>query len=253
MNTNRNLIVIVGGSGGIGSVVSRLYAIRGHQVCVLDIQEPQSPAGDYYQVDITDTQNIQDVAERIRNKYGAVSHLINVTGGVVSFNSESGSRERGEFEGLFSMPPDIIEKSIFYNLVSPIHLVKTFLPYFSEAKDDNPSAVLISSINALRDYGCPAYSAAKAGLYGFVKSVSAELGQRGVRINTVSPGTVKTPRTMSHPKDWTYLEKNTALGRLATREDVAQTVYALTHFMTGTTGQDVVVDAGQTIVAGLKP
>ena len=76
--------------------------------------------------------------------------------------------------------------------------------------------------------------------------MASELGVRGIRINTVLPGTVVTGSN-SQPKDIEALRRQSALGRLATADDIAHAVHALSHIMTAVTGQSLVVDCGQTV------
>jgi NAD(P)-dependent dehydrogenase (short-subunit alcohol dehydrogenase family) len=105
-------------------------------------------------------------------------------------------------------------------------LIREFLPLLEfghtrQAPDaTDRSITLVSSINALRDYGLPAYSAAKAGMFGFIRAMAPELGTRGIRINAVVPGTVETG-VQTQPKDLQALRRNTALGRLTSPSDIA--------------------------------
>jgi NAD(P)-dependent dehydrogenase (short-subunit alcohol dehydrogenase family) len=134
-------------------------------------------------------------------------------------------------------------------------LIRSFLPLLgfgsanddpADPDDDDHSVVMVSSINALRDYGLPAYSAAKAGMYGLAHSLATELGAEGIRINVVTPGTVSSG-SRAQPKDFEALRRGTVLGRLARPEDVAAAIVALTLDLRAVTGQSLVVDCGQIV------
>jgi len=250
VQAREDVVLIAGGAGGIGSSICEFYEGRGHKVIVLDVVEPTCAHSHFIKVDIRDIAALEQARNEIVDKYGQITHLINVTGGCINSVDSSGNVV-DEFHGLANTTPRLVSDSIGLNLIAPIHLVQTFLPLFTNDRAKHPSVVLTSSINAVKDYGSASYSASKAGLYGFVKAMATELGDIGIRINTVSPGTVVTPRTASQPKDWDFIKRGTALGKLTVPLDVAKTVFAMTHLMPATTGQDVIVDAGQTVIGGL--
>jgi NAD(P)-dependent dehydrogenase (short-subunit alcohol dehydrogenase family) len=82
-----------------------------------------------------------------------------------------------------------------------------------------------------------------------MRALTAPLGREGIRINVVAPGTVRTPRTeriWAHvPDHFPRLEATTALGRLASPDDVARAYLALATLLTHVTGEVLVVDGGQ--------
>jgi NAD(P)-dependent dehydrogenase (short-subunit alcohol dehydrogenase family) len=109
--------------------------------------------------------------------------------------------------------------------------------------------VLIGSVNGLAALGHPAYSAAKAGLVSYAKSLAIELGQYGIRANLVCPGTVKTPawqaRVERNPRIFEELKKWYPLGDVATPEDIADAVQFLASPQARViTGVALPVDAG---------
>jgi len=139
-----------------------------------------------------------------------------------------------------------MSKSIDLNLKSSFALMKELLPLLKADISTDRSITLISSICAKISVGQPAYSAAKAGLLGLVYGTTVELGKYNIRINAVLPGCVCTERCEKILKG--YIEgmmKYTALGRLSTEEEIANTIYAVSHLMTAMTGQYVVADCGQ--------
>lgn len=233
-------IVVIGGSGGIGSAVVSNYAARGHQVIIGDLDAegagklintyPQNVR--YVDTNVCSASSRTFFFESLKQRGTTINHIVSLAGGAGD-----------EWGGLEATTHETIVQSVALNLISHICLVKESLPRF--AQEGDRSITLVSSINALGDFGLPAYSAAKAGLLGFVYACTTELGSKGIRINAVLPGTTPTPRTLKEPKDFEKYKAGTALGRLTTPEEVANTIYALSHLMTATTGQYVVADCGQ--------
>jgi len=116
--------------------------------------------------------------------------------------------------------------------------------------------VLIGSVNALTTLGHPAYSAAKAALVSYTRSLAMELGAYGIRANIVLPGTVKTPawqaRADKNPQVFEQLKKWYPLGDFATPDDVADAVLFLASPAARViTGVALPVDAG--LMAGILP
>ena len=93
------------------------------------------------------------------------------------------------------------------------------------------------------------YNASKSGIVGFTRSLARELGPRGIRVNTVSPGwimTAKQLREHATPRDRAELVKAQALKFLLTEEHVTPlTLFLLSRSAAGITGQNVVVDGGK--------
>ena len=237
--TSYGSIVIVGGAGGIGQCISQKYLDGGEQVVVVDRVQPafQHRSLKYVSVDVTDTRDIQRAATEIKGQGITVRHLVSLAGGALPAEFESDIR---------LVDDNDLERSIRLNLTSHLWLTKYFMGDDPTDGSDR-SVVFVSSINALRGYGLTAYTAAKAGLLGATRELACSLASRGIRVNAVLPGTIPTPRTSKQPKDMSALLRGTALGRFATPEDIASCCYFLTHLTKSVTGQNIVVDAGQSV------
>jgi len=241
-------VVVVGGAGGIGSATVRKYAEAGCRIIIGDINsgtaailvnEPGIDA-EFIPLDVLKYESIKDFAVRISENYGGVTHLVNLAGGSLP--------EETVESGIEGISPELISTSIDLNLKSHLYLIKEFLPLIREDRSDNKSITLISSVNALISFGQPAYSSAKAGMIGLVHALANELGSYNIRINAVLPGTTPTQTCDGFLKEsYDLLRKASALKRLSTPEDIANTIYAVSHLMTSVTGQYVVADSGQII------
>jgi meso-butanediol dehydrogenase/(S,S)-butanediol dehydrogenase/diacetyl reductase len=118
--------------------------------------------------------------------------------------------------------------------------------------------VSVASVNGLMSFGNPAYSAAKAGLINLMQSVAVEHGPRGIRANTVSPGSVRTEhpswqeRQARDPAIFEKLARWYPVGRVGAPEDIAAAIAFLASDEAAfVNGANLVVDGGLT--AGMAP
>jgi 3-oxoacyl-[acyl-carrier protein] reductase len=140
---------------------------------------------------------------------------------------------------------------ISVNLKGAFNYVRALAPHLIERRAGR--VVLISSINGLRGkFGQTNYAASKAGLIGFARALALELGPRGVTVNVVAPGFVRTAMTASLPAE--VVERagsESPLGRVAEVEDIARAVeFLCTESGRHLTGVVLRVDGGQALAAG---
>lgn len=238
-------IVVSGGAGGIGSEIVKRFSAVGMNIIILDINPLnkqniyRTNKGNilYYNVDIRLSSAIKTFVSTLTKEKIRISHLISLAGGAL----------KGEFDKFENTDDDVFKQSINLNLNSHILLTKHLLPLMSDLNISNKSITYISSINAKMDFGLPAYSAAKSGLIGLTKTLSAELGKKGIRVNSVLPGTTLTDRTSKEPKDFSEYFKGSLLNRFASAEEIAEVVYCVAIKFTSVTGQEIIADCGQTV------
>lgn len=240
---SQDIILITGGDGNIAKRIVKKYINNGNRVIATDIHKKTKNLEfykhknyEYYQLDVMQVEQIQQLYYIIEKRYGRITHLI----------SAAGMPVEGEKDGIKNATIDEIDKSIKLNLSSHIYITKIFLPLL-EKENGNKTITMISSINALKSFNLPVYSAAKSGLYGFMNSLTKELGKKNIRINVVSPGTVPTDKELSMGEKFCNYHYKTmlALDNFTKPEDIADTIFALTHIMKAITGQNIVVDSGQ--------
>jgi 3-oxoacyl-[acyl-carrier protein] reductase len=237
-------IVIAGGAGFIGRFVAAHYLSEGHRVIGVDRNKEaalrlreENKSVHMIISDLGDPQKSRRLGEEILERFGGVTHAINLMGGYVP----------GENAGIAATPDETIEQCIGINFKNSLYFLREMLPLLEAEKSSNRSVVLVSSINAIQDYGRYVYGACKAGILGIVRSSATELGSKGIRINAILLGTCPNPEKFVASLDYASLQNETVLNRFVTPAEIAQSVYAFTHLMTGVTGQYLTVDCGQTI------
>ena len=240
----KEIVLITGGDGNIAKEIVRKYLENGSIVIATDIHKNttnhefmNNKNYIYYKADVTKLEDLKDVHTKIQEKYGRITHLI----------SAAGRPMKTEIDGIQSVTFEEIEKSINLNLTSHIYIVKIFLDLIENEEKTNKTITLISSINALKSFNLPVYSAAKSGIYGLMKALTKTLGRKNIRINVISPGTVPTKEEIeSNGNFYNYRYKEMlALNEFTKQSDIADAVYALTNITKAITGQNIVVDSGQ--------
>ena len=242
-------IVVTGGSRGIGLGIAIRLAKAGYRPIIVARTVPK-PAiieaardnaaadelswGDI-EFDLSNTDSYLKLARRIRDEFGPVYGLVNNAGISLS--------------GILSNTPDAsIEHIIKMNVTAPILLTK-YLVRSMMVGGGGGRIVNISSIVASTGYaGLPVYSATKASLIGFTKSMAREVGSLGITVNAVAPGFIDTEMTHGlTEKHREQIKRRSALQRMATIDDVAAAVeFLMSTAAAALTGTVMTVDAGTT-------
>ena len=192
MSTTEPRVAIVTGAGrGIGAAIAQRLASDGLKVAVLDLAEEQSQktvdaitsaGGQALAVgaDVSDVDSVKAAVAKVADELGAPTVLVN-NAGIIRDNL------------LFKMTVDD------WDAVMGVHLRGAFLmsretqKYMTEAGFGR--IVNLSSVSALGSRGQANYSAAKAGLQGFTKTLAIELGKFGVTTNAIAPGFIESDMT----------------------------------------------------------
>ncbi len=188
---SKRVAIVTGGARGIGAGTARRLAADGLAVAVLDLKEGDSQAtvdaitgagGTALAVgaDVSDSDQVKAAVDKVVTELGPPAVLIN-NAGVIRDNM------------LFKMTDDD------WDTVLGIHLRGSFLMSRAGQKhmvDQRFGRIVnLSSSSALGNRGQANYSAAKAGLQGFTKTLAIELGQFGITANAVAPGFIATDMT----------------------------------------------------------
>ncbi|MEM9630883.1 MAG: SDR family NAD(P)-dependent oxidoreductase [Pseudomonadota bacterium] len=173
--------IVTGGAAGIGAEVARHYADAGAKVMIWDANTPSSgPEGvEFCKVDISQPDQIAHALETTINAFGSIDFLSHNAG----FS--------GPTLPVIECDPATWARVIDVNLTGTFRLAHAIVPVMLE-KD---SGRIINMASLAGKEGTPnasAYSAAKAGVIGFTKSLAKELAQTGIRVNCIAPAAIQT-------------------------------------------------------------
>jgi len=240
-------VVVTGGSRGIGLEIARVLAAAGYRVIAVARSgtpelaaanrlagERESGALELRTCDLAQLDKLPVFVRELRSEFGAIYGLVNNAG-------------LGTPSVLSVMHDGEIERLIRLNTLSPIMLSKYVLRSMMTARSGR--IVNMASIVAFTGYsGLSVYSASKASLIGFTRSLAREVGQLGITVNAIAPGFVDTEMTgQLDGQQRARIMKRSALRRLAEPVDVARSV----EFLLGDGGRNITgtvmtLDAGAT-------
>jgi 3-oxoacyl-[acyl-carrier protein] reductase len=240
-------VIVTGGSRGLGLAMARTLAGAGYRVIALarkptdDLAAASRTATDggrgaieFRACDLSELTGIGPLVKSLRAEFGALYGLINNAG-------------LGTSGLLSTMRDQDIQRLIQLNTISPILLSKYVVRSMMTQRAGR--IVNIASIVASTGYsGLSVYSATKASLIGFTRSLAREVGQLGITVNALAPGFVATEMTqeLSEPQRET-IARRSALKRMPDPIDVARSA----KFLLGDAGRNITgtvltIDAGNT-------
>jgi NAD(P)-dependent dehydrogenase (short-subunit alcohol dehydrogenase family) len=240
------VFLVYGGTGGIGNVVARQLkaggarpAIAGRDAARLsDLSDELSCAT--FEIDATDTESVERAARSTLEREGRLDGVVNCVGSLLLKPAHLTSDE--DWRNVMDT-----------NLGSAFAVVRAA----GRVMTDGGSVVLVSSAAART--GLPnheAIAAAKAGVIGLCRSAAATYAGRGLRVNAVAPGLVRTAMTERITRNETAAKSSEALhalGRLGEPEDVARAIcWLLSPEQSWVTGQILGVDGGLADVRSRK-
>ena len=196
MRLKDRVAIITGGARGIGQATAELFASEGATALIWDVLEEGEAtakgiveAGNkaaFYKIDITNPQEVQDTVAGIMQEYGKIDILVN-NAGIIRDKS------------FLKMSHVEWDQVISVNLTGVFNCTKAVAPYMKEA---GYGRVLTTSsiVGITGAFGQTNYSATKAGVIAFTKSLAKELGRYGITANAIAPGFIKTAMTDSIPE-----------------------------------------------------
>ena len=235
---------ITGGTRGIGKKIAITLAKDGYDIAINYRKENDDLENIKNEIektnvkflavkgDVTDIDSTQQMVNDIIKEYGKIDVLVNNAG--ITKDTLLVRIKKEEFE-------DVID----VNLIGTFNITKNVIPYMIKQRKGriiNISSVVGISGNA----GQTNYSASKAGIIGFTKSLAKEVGSRNILVNAVAPGFIETQMTdILKDEVKEEISKKIPLKRMGTVEDVANVVKFLTSEDSSyITGQVIQVDGG---------
>jgi 3-oxoacyl-[acyl-carrier protein] reductase len=240
MDKEKGTVIISGGSRGLGfeivnQFLAKRYAVgtfsRGSSEQIESLSD--NPRFYWKSVDGSEYQALSAYLIEAENRLGNIVGLVN--------NAAVGA------DGILStMRTADIDRAIDINLKAQIYLSKLVSKRLLRNRDG--FITNISSIMGLRGLpGVSVYSATKAAMDGMTRSLAKEMGRKGIRVNSVSPGYFASDMVKDLTEDIIRkIERRTPLGRLGTQEEIARLVLFLATDGKFITGQNITIDGGFT-------
>ena len=211
-------VLITGSSSGIGRECAVLFLEKGYEVLGIDIKEDtiKHPLYTHFSADVRDKDNLPCI--------DGINILI----------TSAGVQNSGD--------------DISINLKGTINTVEKY-----GVKEEIESILMISSASAHTGLEFPEYSASKGGVLSYMRNVARRVAEYGATCNSISPGGVITDLNkpvMEDEKLWKEIMDLTPLKKWATSREIAEWIYFLTVINKSATGEDFLIDNGETKLNG---
>ena len=243
---NKRVAVITGGMGGLGETISTKMVDAGYRVIVT--YSPSNKTSEKwlasmkgkgyelraYGVDVADYESCRQCVEKVANEVGPVDILVN----------NAGITRDMTFRKMTKADWDVVMHT---NLDSVFNMTKQVCDGMVERGWGR--IINVSSVNGSKGaFGQVNYSAAKAGMHGFTKSLSLEVARKGVTVNTISPGYIGTKMVTAIPKEIldSKIIPQIPGGRLGKPEEVAGLIiYLCSEEAAFVNGANIAINGGQ--------
>ena len=242
--SKKRIVLVTGATGGLGTAMCKEMYNKGYEVVAnyrnrlkAEIWKNQLQQDGYnihvYESDVSDFDQVGNMVNKIESEIGPIDTLIN----------NAGITKDGKFT---KMSRDDWEKVINSNLNSVFNCSRHVINGMIERQFGR--IINISSVNGQRgQIGQANYSAAKAGMHGFTKTLAMEVAKYGITVNTVSPGYIATEMVMAVPeKIREQIVTQIPVGRLGNTSEVAELVaYLASEKSKFITGANYSINGGQ--------
>ncbi len=236
--------LITGATGGIGTQIAKKMYAQGAILALTDmnmdkLKALQSELGDrvfVYSANLTDSDSLKELVKNVEKDCGKIDILVNNAG-----ITKDGLSMR--------MTDEQWQQVLDINLTAGFKLARAVIPGMMKRRFGRIIS-MASIVGVMGNAGQANYSASKAGLIAMSKCMAQELASRGITLNCVAPGFIKTPMTDALTDEVkAQLLKEVPMGRLGTAEDIANTVVFLASDEAAyITGQTIHVNGGMAMI-----
>jgi NAD(P)-dependent dehydrogenase (short-subunit alcohol dehydrogenase family) len=240
--------IVTGSATGIGKATAMLFASEGARVVVSDIDEAparevvkailaKSNEAIFVKADVSKPEDVKQLIETTVRSYGRIDVVVN-----------NAAVYRGDGD-ILKVPDEVWDKVMAVNLKGTYLCCKFAIAQMVQQRGG--SIVNISSVNALMGFSLTAYTASKGGVEALTRLLAMEFGPKGIRVNSICPGTIMTENSIAIYSERPGLEEQVRKmypgGRLGAPLDVAEcALYLASDASAFVTGASLVVDGGLT-------
>lgn len=257
------VVIVTGAARGIGRTTALTFANEGANVVIddIDIETAKTVEEEVkafgvqatsIEADVTKPNEVRNMMKETFKKFGRIDVLVNNVGILYVKGKPIG---RGPF---VQTEEEIWKLDIDVTLYGVLNCCKAVLEYMIKQKNGSIVSLASDAARQPRNTFTSVYAAGKGGIISFTKNLAFELGPLGIRVNCVSPGTIKTsrieavesgqdtrPDTVAFVKNTLELASRWPLGRLGTPQEVANAITFLASDVSSyITGQTLSVNGG---------
>ena len=245
INLDNKRVLVSGSSQGLGRKIVEKFSENNSFGFGFDLQESKKDlkGWEFLQIDVSNETEIINGFEKIKEKIGELDVVV-ANAGIVPPWSTINDIDNDEWEKVFN----INVKGVALTIKHSVELMKS----------SGGSIIVMGSINSLLGHsGQSLYTASKHALLGIVKCAAIDLGKFDIRVNAIGPGPIATEALLKRLKSrednkgmnvrsaLDGFANNTALGRMPTEDDVANTaLYLSSNLSSSITGQIIPVSSG---------
>ena len=246
MDFKNQVVIVTGGGTGIGRAISMLMAEEGAAVAVNysqsereaeeTVEAIQAKGGKAIAIkaDVTDDSTVRVMVEKVESTFGRIDYLVN----------NAGITKHFPFNDLDAATDEVWDSLFAVNLKGTFYCSRAVAPYMKKA--GGGAIVNIGSIAGITGLGSSLpYAVSKTAVHGLTVSLARALAP-DIRVNCVAPGAVNTRWWKGNEDKMYELAGKTALGRIATPEDIAEMVQTVLKSRS-ITAQVILMDSGQAL------
>jgi NAD(P)-dependent dehydrogenase (short-subunit alcohol dehydrogenase family) len=236
MKIEGSVILITGGSSGIGADMAKYFASLGATVYTCDIQNPIETKSDSSQgkikfilCDVSNDTEVKKMIDQIYSENGRLDVIVNNAGVSGGYESEDVKKSLGQFNKIFSI-------NLLGTFLVSKYAAEKMIKNFDSNKECNGVIINIASIMGIQGIkGTTLYSASKGGVIGMTLPMARDLGKYKIRVNCICPGLIQTPFIKPLENFLNSTKKNTPINRLGLPIEIAQTAESIIYndFMNG--------------------
>lgn len=208
MDLNNKVAIVTGGASGLGQATCLQLAEQGVKVAIFDLNAEQASVtldkigagnGSFYQVDVTNEENVEEAVARVVEEFGALHLCVNCAG--IAPAAKVLDREGN------AMALSKFTMAININLIGSFNVARVAAEFMAKNEPMGEAlerGVIINTASVAGyegQMGQSAYAASKAGIIGLTLPMARDLAKTGIRVNTIAPGIMGTPMLLAMPEN----------------------------------------------------